>query len=534
MKKIISGIIISLIILVGFTTIAKAETEEKVFSISDAEKELGLNSTTFLYCRNIPTGEEVVWTTSNPEVVTVDEKGNLAGISIGTATITATAGEATASCKISVVYKYMNIEGNSGFKFPINLILGEHEIEQLDVEVQDGKYEKVENPIIKFISSDANVATVDGNGLITAKTVGQTTITATAAGLEETIEIKVYGRPEFTDFSNAKYETFFDVNASLKISNITPKNETTVNYYLVITPDNVKPEGVITGNGTINYESPYKPQILGVNQEESYLYDNFIDEHVERNQDLYVWVLESQKLEDYYYNEAEEIISYSTKYVVEGQKIGRPELPKLNAIIHSFSLGKYHDENNEEYKYTRINFRIPSVIENRKFRLKIGRVTNKTILQKIKNNDYEGITELLKYAKENKSIYEKELTTTSGGYYKIEDVLFDGKTLLEDDAYYFIYAIFDDENGKYYPIEGVTLGQAWHYDENNYWELWAYNDEKFEWTDLSSGTEPKPDGTEAPNPLPQTGLKTIFGITAIALIGIMVFLKSKDNYYKNI
>lgn len=532
MKKIISSIIISLIILVGFTTIAKAETEEKVFSISDTEIELGLNSTTFLYCRNIPAGEEVVWTTSNSEVVTVDEKGNLAGVGIGTATITATAGEETASCEVSVVYKYIGIKGNSGTTLPINLFLGEHETEKLVVEVQDGKYEKVENAIIKFTSSDTSVATVDETGLVTAKAVGKTTITASVAGGEKTREVTVYGREDFTDFSNAKYETFFDVNASLKISNITPKNETTVNYYMVITPDNVKPEGVITESETINYESSYKPQILGVNQEENYLYTNFIDEYVERNQDLYVWVLESQKLEESYYNEEGEPISYATKYIVEGQKVERPELPKLNGIIHSFSLGKYDDPNNEEHKYTRINFRVPSVTENRKFTLKIGKVTNKTILQKIKNNDYVGITELLKYAKESNSIYEKELTTIYEGYYKNEDVLFDGKTLLEDDGYYFIYVIFDDENGKYYPIEGVTLGQAWHSSDNKSWDLWAYNDEKFEWTDLSSGSEP--DDTKAPNPLPQTGLQTVFGITAIVLIGIIVFLKSKNNYYKNI
>jgi len=43
------------------------------------------------------------WTTSNPDVVTVDENGQLKGVKVGTATITASADGVEASIKISVV-----------------------------------------------------------------------------------------------------------------------------------------------------------------------------------------------------------------------------------------------------------------------------------------------------------------------------------------------------------------------------------------------------------------------------------------------
>src|SRR5699024_6453451 len=128
--------------------------------------------------------------------------------------------------------------------------------------------------------------------------------------------------------------------------------------------------------------------------------------------------------------------------------------------------------------------RFPSETENRKFKIKIGLVTDKSLLQKIQKGDYSGITELLEYAKNNKAIYTADLTTTSANYFKSEQALFDGIKLLQDDAYYFIYVEFDDENGKYYPIEGVTLGQAYISETNrNNWDLYAYTSEDFNWND---------------------------------------------------
>ena len=69
-------------------------------------------------------------------------------------------------------------------------------------------------------------------------------------------------------------------------------------------------------------------------------------------------------------------------------------------------------------------------------------------LIEIQNNDYSGITELLTYAKNNEAVYSADLTTTSAGYYRNDKALFDGVSLLQDRAYYFIYAEFDDENGN--------------------------------------------------------------------------------------
>ena len=48
------------------------------------------------------TDKTVTWTSSNPAVATVDETGKVHAVAAGTATITATAGDKTATCKITV------------------------------------------------------------------------------------------------------------------------------------------------------------------------------------------------------------------------------------------------------------------------------------------------------------------------------------------------------------------------------------------------------------------------------------------------
>ena len=153
-------------------------------------------------------------------------------------------------------------------------------------------------------------------------------------------------------------------------------------------------------------------------------------------------------------------------------------------------------------------------------------------LAKIQKNDYTGITELLQYAKKHDAVYSKDLTTTSEAYFRSDNALFDGRKLLEDDAYYYIYAQFDDENGKYYPIEGVTLAQAWLGESTQYWDLWAYTSSDFKWNNLKSTTTTtkksnKKDTTVAKGVIPQTGVKPVIigSIIFIVVIGAFFYIR---------
>lgn len=221
-------------------------------------------------------------------------------------------------------------------------------------------------------------------------------------------------------------------------------------------------------------------------------------------------------------------VSHATKFVTEGKKLTRPTLPQLNLILKSFSIGNWENKSGSD-AYTNINFRFPSATENRKFKIKVGKVTDNSILQKIQKGDYSGITELLSYAKKNDAIYTADLTTTDENYFRSEKTLFDGKKLLQDKAYYYIYVQFNDENGKYYPIEGVTLGQAWFSSTNdNNWDLYAYTADNFEWNNLSSTYT---DNTIAKDKLPNTGITIAIAISIVTLtVSIIVFKVKKDKY----
>jgi hypothetical protein len=413
--------------------------------------------------------------------------------------------------------------------------MGVHESEELSARVYDGKYEDVTNANISWTSSDTSVVTVDNTGTLKGIKAGTATVTASVAGATDTCDVEVIAEPEFTDFSNAKYELLFDTETDLKITGITPKDDYKNSYYYIITSNNTKPEIKIDISGYIDTtNTAEKIHYLRVNSDENYIYALNLDEYVELNQDLYLWVIQTVELEERY-KVGEQYVTYETRFVTEGKKLSRPDLPQLNLILKTFSIGSWGNtssSNNENYTY--INFLFPTATDNRKFTIKIGKVTDNSILQKIQKNDYSGITELLAYAKKNNAIYTNTLTTTRMAYYRNEASLFDGSKLLNDGAYYYIYVEFNDENGKYYPIEGVTLGQAYISSTSNYWDLWAYTSTDFKWNNLSSTyTSTNTTDEELPSTLPYTGITSIITVVMI-MVGSIIYFKVKSNKYKGI
>lgn len=536
-----SKYLIITIILIALITIfnGKVYAETSKFSFDKESVDVTLNGTKYISYTG-GTGS-ITWSSSDTSIATVNN-GVVKGLKIGETTITAKRGEETASCKVKVIYNSLQIGGNESKNVSkVNLILNEHDTENLYATVKDNEYKEVSNAQVKWTSSDSTIVTVDSNsGKIKALKAGTANITATAAGVTDSCEVTVYSAPEFTNFTNAKYETSLNgYSENLKISGITPKDSIGYNYYFMITPNSTKPE-LVTKHGQLDQDTMKgKFGNLSVNTKENYIYTRKLSEYSELNQKLYLWVIQETKLGNTYYNTDGSYTNYSTKFVVEAKELKRTTLPQLNLILQKFSIGHWTSStSNETGNYTYINFNFPSSTENRKFTLKIGKITNTAILNKIKNNDYSGITELLTYAKNNNSIYSKELTTTSTAYFRSDEALFDGNKLLENKAYYYIYVQFDDENGKYYPIEGITLGQAWLSTSSSSWDLWAYTSSDFKWDNLNSTYTPSDNKTEdstvASGSLPKAGKNIIMlsCLISVAIIGVVTY--KKYNTYKDI
>lgn len=115
------------------------------------------------------TDKTVNWASSNPNVATVDQNGRVTGVNSGDATITASAGDVSATCQVSVFIPATSITLNSS---SVTLKVGETALLEATVHPEDASDKNV-----IWYSSYPDVATVDG-GRITAAGFGQTVITA--------------------------------------------------------------------------------------------------------------------------------------------------------------------------------------------------------------------------------------------------------------------------------------------------------------------------------------------------------------------
>ncbi len=240
MLKKILVILIATLLLIGLSS-CKVNAETK-FTFEKTNIEVGLNGTVSLWY-NGGTGT-ITWASKDPSIAKV-ENGRVTGLKIGETIITATRGEETATCTVKVVYNALQIGANGGESVQsVNLILKEHDTENLIAKVRDANYENVTNPTVNWKSSDSTIVTIDEtSGKINAVKSGKATITAEAAGVSDTCEVTVYDGPEFTDFKDAKYETSLMYNdETLKISGVIPKDSLDNNYYYIITSNTTKPE----------------------------------------------------------------------------------------------------------------------------------------------------------------------------------------------------------------------------------------------------------------------------------------------------
>ena len=119
------------------------------------------------------TNKEVIWSSSNPEVATVDSTGWVKGINYGTAVITVKTvdGGKTATCHITV----KEIDWVTGVK--INSTAKTLEVgKTFQLKAWPQPVTAI-NKNVTWSSSNPEVATVDDNGLVTALTVGTSVIT---------------------------------------------------------------------------------------------------------------------------------------------------------------------------------------------------------------------------------------------------------------------------------------------------------------------------------------------------------------------
>lgn len=343
---------------------------------------------------------------------------------------------------------------------------------------------------------------------------------------------------EWTDFSNAKFELSKDdvSSAVLKISGATYNNESS--YYLYISSDanKIDIENISTDERTsLLYKSA---------TQEFVTFDDYVASKIELNQKLYACIIE--------YN--------SRKYNLDiyGVELTRFEEDKDYNGFYATMVTNTSTQIIPTFTHGREN--------DRKIEVKIGKVTDTSILKKIKNSDTSCFTNLLNYAKKDSGIYDETLDAVSdeasisyiGGDISKTGAPIVNLTGLENGEYYYLYVKSDSENGKYVSNEAVTLTQANTSNSSGYWSLFFYNSTSFSWDNLNDSTNTTTntantttnnvsnttknttkttnntiDNTTSPVSLPNTGVKYILIISMVIIVSctIAAIIKYKKYNY---
>ena len=141
------------------------------------------------------TTETVAWTSSNTKIATVDQSGNVTAIGGGEATITATAGDKSAKCSVSVTVPVSGISLNmESAAMSIN-----ETIELIATVTPSDATDKT----VTWLSSDTRIATVN-NGVVTSLRSGKADITASAGSYSKTCKITVTAPAVTFNDSNLK------------------------------------------------------------------------------------------------------------------------------------------------------------------------------------------------------------------------------------------------------------------------------------------------------------------------------------------
>ena len=173
--------------------VAQKVIEVTGISLDKSTLSLVEEESTTLFATVIPsiaTDKTVTWSSSSTSVTTVSSSGVVTAVKAGTATIIAMAGTKTATCKVTVSAKVIEVSGITLDRTSLSMTEGETYTLAATVSPSNAT-----DKTVTWSSSNTSVATVSSSGVVAAKSVGSATITAKAGSITASCNITV----------NAKY-----------------------------------------------------------------------------------------------------------------------------------------------------------------------------------------------------------------------------------------------------------------------------------------------------------------------------------------
>ena len=176
------------------------------------------------------TDKTVTWSSSDEAVVTV-ENGVVTAVAAGTATITAKAGDKSATCTVTVEAAEIAVTKVELNKTSLELEIGASETLTASVTPEDAT-----NKVVSWTSSDASIASVSDSGLVTAVAAGTATITATVGDKSAECTVTVNAAKVKEYFSALKFRA--GTTTSSAELELIPAFSPEVREYTLIVPDN--------------------------------------------------------------------------------------------------------------------------------------------------------------------------------------------------------------------------------------------------------------------------------------------------------
>ena len=136
-------------------------------------------------------GAPIAWSSANASIAQVVTSGDVTAIAAGTATITASSGDHTASLAVTVTL----VPTASVSVAPSAPSMTVGQTTQLTATPRDASGGALTNRVIAWSSSNSQVASVSGSGLVTAAAAGNAVITATCEGRSGSASVTVAAAP---------------------------------------------------------------------------------------------------------------------------------------------------------------------------------------------------------------------------------------------------------------------------------------------------------------------------------------------------
>ncbi len=203
-------------------TVTKAEVPVKDITVEPTSLEMVEGDEATITATVTPadaTNPTVSWSSSDESVATVDG-GKVTAVKEGTATITAKAGDKSATCAVTVAKKVIAVTGITLDKPTLSLTEGQ-EAQLTATVTPDNATDKT----VTWSSDKTSVATVDSNGKVTAKGGGEATITAKAGDQSATCHVVV--TVPVTNITLNKDKITLNVDATFTLTaTVTPNDAT--------------------------------------------------------------------------------------------------------------------------------------------------------------------------------------------------------------------------------------------------------------------------------------------------------------------